>query len=342
MVSIGNIKLKYGLMLAPMAGVTDRSFRRICKRFGAEYMVSEMISSKAIVYHDSKTPEFARMTDSERPMAIQIFGSEPETMAQAALWLTDRFSPEAIDINMGCPVRKIVGSGDGSALMREPEKAAAVAGAVVDALRGRIPVTAKIRTGFDSEHKNAVEVAKLLESVGVSLICVHGRTREQFYAPPVDTETIAAVKSAVSIPVIANGGIYSAEDARNMLKKTRCDGIMLGQGVFGNPWLFDEIICSFEGRRYSPPPLDERIALAKEHTEMLIEDKGEYTGIREARKHLGRYLTGMRGAAAMRCRINLAETKEIIFGLLDELARSIHEYEETAYEKQSKAARFEE
>lgn len=219
MVSIGNIKLKYGLMLAPMAGVTDRSFRRICKRFGAEYMVSEMISSKAIIYHDTKTPELARMTESEHPMALQIFGSEPDIMAQAALWLTDNFSPEAIDINMGCPVKKIVGSGDGSALMRNPEKAAAVAGSVVEALGGKVPVTVKIRTGFDSEHKNAVEVAKLLEGVGVSLLCVHGRTRKQFYAPPVDIDTIAAVKSAVGIPVIANGGIYSAEDARNMLER---------------------------------------------------------------------------------------------------------------------------
>ena len=335
MVSIGNIKLKYGLMLAPMAGVTDRSFRRICKRFGAEYMVSEMISSKAIIYHDTKTPELARMNESEHPMALQIFGSEPDIMAQAVLWLTDNFSPEAIDINMGCPVKKIVGSGDGSALMRNPEKAAAVAGAVVGALDGKVPVTVKIRTGFDSEHKNAVEVAKLLEGVGVSLLCVHGRTREQFYAPPVDIDTIAAVKSAVGIPVIANGGIYSAEDARNMLDRTHCDGIMLGQGVCGNPWLFDEIISSFEGRPFSPPSVDGRIALAKEHTEMLIEDKGEFTGIREARKHLGWYLAGMRGAAVMRHRINLAETKETIFALLDELVCSIHEYEKSAPENRA-------
>lgn len=319
MIEIGNIKLEYGLMLAPMAGVTDRSFRGICKRFGAEYMVSEMISAKAIIYHDEKTPELARMTEHERPMALQLFGSEPQTMAEAAVWLLDNFEPEAIDINMGCPVRKIVGSGDGSALMRDPKKAEAVARAVVFAVGDRVPVTVKIRTGFTSETKNAVPFAQMLEAAGVAAICVHGRTREQLYAPPIDFDTIAAVKNAVSVPVIANGGIYSASDALEMKRRTGCEGIMLGQGVCGNPWLFAEIRAAFEGRDYTSPTVSEKIAMAKEHTELLISDKGDFTGIREARKHLAWYIKGLRGAAAVRDRINHADTKERIFEMLDEL-----------------------
>ena len=316
---IGNIVLKNGLLLAPMAGVTDSTFRRICKSFGAEYMVSEMISAKAIVYHDSRTPELAKMSSAERPMALQIFGSDPAVMAEAAAWLYDNFHPDAIDINMGCPVRKIAGNGDGSALMKSPERAEKIVSSVVEAVGAEIPVTVKIRTGFNSDTVNAVPFSVMLEQAGASAICVHGRTREQMYAPPVDLNTIADVKKAVSIPVIGNGGIYSGADARRMFEYTGCDAVMIGQGACGNPWIFEEITAYLEGRRYISPQIHDRIGLAKKHTEMLIADKGLNVGIRESRKHISWYIKGIPGAAKIRDLINRAESQENVFSLLDEL-----------------------
>ncbi len=316
---IGNIVLKNGLVLAPMAGVTDSTFRKICKSFGAEYMVSEMISAKAIVYRDRKTPELARMSDGERPMALQIFGSDSAVMAEAASWLYNNFHPDVIDINMGCPVRKIVGNGDGSALMSEPEKAEKIVSSVVGAVGSEIPVTVKIRTGFDGSAINAVPFAAMLEQAGASAICIHGRTREQMYAPPIDLNTIAEVKKAVSVPVIGNGGIYSSFDARRMFEYTGCDAVMIGQGACGNPWIFEEITSYIEGRSYIAPKIHDRIELAKKHTEMLIADKGLHIGICESRKHISWYIKGIPGSAKIRDLINHAESTENVFSLLDEL-----------------------
>ena len=318
---IGNIILKNGLALAPMAGVTDSVFRRICKSFGAEYMVSEMISAKAIVYRDSRTPELAKMSSEERPMALQIFGSDSSVMAEAASWLYNNFHPDVIDINMGCPVRKIVGNGDGSALMKSPEKAKKIVSSVVGAVGAEIPVTVKIRTGFDSDTLNAVSFAVMLEQAGVSAICIHGRTREQMYAPPIDLNTIADVKKAVSVPVIGNGGIYSGADARRMFEHTGCDAVMIGQGACGNPWIFEEITSYIEGRSYIAPNVHDRINLAKKHTEMLIADKGLHIGICESRKHISWYIKGIPGSARIRDLINRSESKENVFSLLDELER---------------------
>lgn len=320
---IGNIVLKNGLALAPMAGVTDSVFRRICKSFGAEYMVSEMISAKAIVYRDSRTSELAKMSREERPMALQIFGSDSSVMAEAASWLYNNFHPDAIDINMGCPVKKIVGNGDGSALMKSPEKAKKIVSSVVGAVGSEIPVTVKIRTGFDSDTLNAVSFAVMLEQAGVSAICIHGRTREQMYAPPIDLNTIADVKKAVSVPVIGNGGIYSGADARRMFEYTGCDAVMVGQGACGNPWIFEEITSYIDGKSYIAPQIHDRIDLAKKHTEMLIADKGLHIGICESRKHISWYIKGIPGSARIRDLINHSESKESVFSLLDELERGV-------------------
>lgn len=320
---IGNVDIGTGLTLAPMAGVTDRTFRALCRRAGADYVVSEMISAKAIAYGDKKTPELARMGENEHPAALQLFGSDPSIMAEAAVWLCDNFSPDIIDINMGCPVRKIFSSGDGCALMRAPE----LAGRIVEAVKAAVavPVTVKIRTGIDSGHINAPELARRLEACGADGLCIHGRTREQLYAPPVDLETIAKVKAAVSIPVIGNGGIRCAGDAEEMLRRTGVDSVAVGQGACGNPWIFSEIRSSLDGAAFSAPTARERISAAKEHMRLLTEDKGEYIGLREARKHLGWYIAGMRGAAAARDRINREESREAIGALLDELVREAEE-----------------
>ena len=300
-VRIRNVDIGYGLTLAPMAGVTDRTFRMLCRRQGADYVVSEMISAKAIAYGDRKTPELARLGEDEHPAALQIFGSDPSIMAEAAAWLCDNYAPDVIDINMGCPVRKIFASGDGSALMRRPC------------------------------HINAPELARLLEASGADGLCIHGRTREQMYAPPVDLDTIAAVKSAVGIPVIGNGGIRCAADAARMMERTGVDSVAIGQGACGNPWLFAEIKAAISGKPYTAPAVSERIAAAKKHMHLLMEDKGEYIGLREARKHLGWYITGIRGAAAMRDRINREEREDAICALLDELAERAEEYAHSGY-----------
>lgn len=314
--------MKYGLMLAPMAGVTDKSFRKLCREFGAEYTVSEMISAKAIYYMDKKTDLLARFDQCERPIGLQIFGKEPEIMAYATDKLVSIYSPEVIDINMGCPVHKIVGNGEGSALMKDAELAFKIVKKVKESACSaskcdNYPVTVKIRTGYDDKHKNAVEFALALQEAGADAICVHGRTRKQMYAPPVDFETIARVKDALKIPVIGNGGVFSAADALNMFERTRCDGIMVGQGALGNPWIFKEILSAMSGIEYNFPSKSEKMAMAKRHMKMLVEDKGEFTGIREARKHISWYLSGFRDAALTRDMINRTDDLESVFELLD-------------------------
>ncbi len=318
---IGNIVLPYGLLLAPMAGVTDIAFRSICQAHGAEYLVSEMISAKAVCYHDKKTFQLAKFPSHQHPIAIQLFGSEPETMAQAVqLLLKGGISPDAIDINMGCPVRKIVGNGEGSALMKTP----LLAGKIVEAVKKAtdLPVTVKCRTGIDDEHKNVVEFAKTLESAGADVICVHGRTRAQMYQNPVDIDSIARVKDSVSIPVIANGGIFSSKDAMQMIEKTNCDGLAIARGAYGNPFLFSQIRDAMDGKEVTMPTLQKRLQVAKEHFALLRKEKGETVGIREARRQISLYFHGINGAASIRDAFFRAENEtdfETVFSRIENM-----------------------
>lgn len=335
MLKFKNVELKHGVMLAPMAGATDYAFRKICKEHGAEYLVSEMVCAKALCYEQkikksieaspSKTAPLAAIRDGELPMAIQIFGSEPELMAQAARMIaqcsyrgcTSRHAPSAIDINMGCPVHKVVSNGEGSALLKNPALASKIVEAV--ALAVDIPVTVKIRIGWDKSSINAVEMAKRLEAAGASLICVHARTREQQYAPFADWSYIESVKGAVDIPVIGNGDIFEAADAQRMMDQTGVDGVMIGRGALGNPWIFENTIRLFEGGEERIISQNEVIETALDHLALMIESKGERAGIAESRKHLGWYMKGIRGAAELRNRINTAEHIDEIRAILNGL-----------------------
>ena len=330
-VKIGNVELKNGLFLAPMAGVTDKSFRRLCRRFGAEYTVSEMVSAKALCYEqmskkasaDTPTASLCEIHGEDAPIAIQLFGSEPEFIAEAARLIESReyksckadIAPSAIDINMGCPVRKITSNGEGSALMKNPELAARIVEATVKATS--LPVTVKIRSGWDSESINAPEMAKMLEAAGASVICVHARTKEQLYFPGIDLSVIKRVKESVKIPVIGNGDIYSAADAKKMIAETGCDGLMIGRGAEGNPWIFAQISSALEGREYVAPTLSERFLTAREHLYLMLEDKGERVGLAEAKKHMAWYLAGINGAAKARDAIMRAASAEEIVEIFD-------------------------
>ena len=331
--SIGETVLANGLMLAPMAGVTDAPCRAICRAHGADYTVTEMISAKALWYHDKKTAVLARISADEMPCAVQIFGSEPEIMAYAAKVLSAPDTPctripAAIDINMGCPMPKIVNNGEGSALMKNP----VLAGKIIEAVRAatHLPVTVKIRAGWDSSSKNCVEVAKIAASLGVACIVVHGRTRAQLYAPPVDLDSITAVRQAVdaSVPVVGNGDIYCAADARHMRQTTECDGVMIARGVYGNPWIFDEIIADMAGTSYTPPTAYERLSTAMEHLHLLIAQKGDYIGVQEGRKHLAWYTKGFPGSASLRAEIMKAATPEEMSALLTPFLETLKEREE--------------
>lgn len=314
---IRNINFENGVFLAPMAGVADRAFRHMCKKYGADGVVTEMISSKATVFEDKKTKELARIDDFERPCALQLFGSEPETMARAAS-LCMEFSPDIIDINMGCPVHKVVSSGDGSALMKNPALAYEIMKAVVDAVGEKIPVTVKIRRGFDKDHINAVEIALLAQKAGVDAVFVHARTREQMYAPPCEYSTIKDVKEAVSIPVIGNGDIYCAQDAARMISETGCDGVMIGRGALGNPYLFAQVKHYLKtGETLAFQSAKDKLEDIKEHMSLLVADKGEAVAAAECRKHLAWYIKGVRGAAALRDEINRTENVEKTIRLIE-------------------------
>ncbi|MBQ8448634.1 MAG: tRNA dihydrouridine synthase DusB [Clostridia bacterium] len=315
------------VMLAPMAGEGDYTFRASCKKFGADYLVSEMISAKAICYNDKKTPMLAKIRTEEMPIALQLFGSEPEYMARAASFLIEEAEKAgtpcaAIDINMGCPVQKVVKNGEGSALMKNPLIAGKIISAVKNAC-GETPVTVKMRLGWDAANINVEEMAKIAEESGASAVCIHARTREQLYSPGVDISHIARVKATLSIPVIGNGDIFSAEDALHMFRETGCDAVAVARGALGNPYIFEEIKAELEGKSYTPPTPRERIEEALRETKMRIEDKGEYTGLRESRTHIAHFTKSLKGSAAIRGKINFlntfGEVEEVLLAYADAL-----------------------
>ena len=323
--NIKSINIPHGLCLAPLAGVSDRAFRIISRAHGAEYLCSEMVSAAAICYGDKKTPKLCEFGEDEAPIALQLFGSRPDFVSEAARRISDGTLadyvkiPSAIDINMGCPVKKIVSNGEGSALMRDVPLAAKIVSETVKVTN--LPVTVKIRAGFDESTKNAPEMAKALEAAGASMICVHGRTRAQMYSGSADLDIIAKVKEAVKIPVVGNGDIFSAEAAKRMLSETGCDGIMIARGAMGNPWIFDELLAYFENRKYIPPTVKETIDEAVHHLDLMCEFKEEQFAIPEARKIMTYYIHDVRGASAARGKLNLAATKDemkdILYSLLD-------------------------
>lgn len=325
---IGNIKLEAPLVLAPMAGITDLPFRLICRRLGCAMTVSEMVSAKGLLYKNVKTTEMLRIDNGERPTAIQLFGSVPQELAQAAK-MVEASGADMIDLNMGCPVAKIVNNGEGSALMKTPQLAYEILAAMVDAVQ--IPVTVKFRVGWDDEHRNAVEIALAAEKAGVSSIAVHGRTRQQFYEGKADWNIIRQVKDAVNIPVFGNGDIFTVEDGLRMLKETGCDGLMIGRGADGNPWLFNRLKAVMSGQEDpGAPELDVRLAQAAEHLQMLIDYKGEYVSVKEMRRHISAYLKGLPHAAEFRGRFHKVDTQEQFMALLGEYADCAHEYYEHA------------
>lgn len=285
------------IFLAPMAGVTDRAFREIAVKFGAGYVVSEMISSKAISFRDKKTIQLMELSEKERPCAIQIFGDDPEIMAKAAKFAMLQ-NPDAIDINMGCPAPKVNKSGAGALLMKNPKLCFEIVNKVKKAVN--IPVTVKIRKGWDEQSVNAVEIAKVCEDAGADAITVHAKTREQMYSGKCDLEEIAKVKEAVKIPVIGNGDVTNSQNAIKMFKKTKCDYIMIGRAAIGKPFIFSEINCKLQGKEYIYPSIEEKMNTMREHITNLCEQKGEYIGMKEARRHICMYIKGLKNAANFR------------------------------------------
>ncbi len=310
--NIKGINLKYGVMLAPMAGFTDRAMRLVCHMHGAEYSVTEMVSAKAVCFGDKKTHALARIKKDEGPCAVQIFGSEPDIMAHAAEVLSSGedggVPPSAIDINMGCPVHKVYSNGEGSALMKNPDLIYKIVERVSKSID--VPCTVKMRAGIDENSKNAVECALAAEAAGAAAVTVHGRTRVEMYSGQVDEEIIKNVKSSLHIPVIANGDITSGEEALRILSYTGADGIMVGRGAIGNPFVFSEIICALSGGNYTFPTLEERVESALLQLSVAIIEKGEIIAVRESRKQAAMYIKAFRGAAGIRAEINRAETYE--------------------------------
>ncbi len=316
---IGNVELDNRLILAPMAGVTDLPFRLLCREHGVGLIGMEMVSAKAIFYNNKKTEQLLEIHPQEIPVSLQLFGSDPDIVSEMAKRIEDRpFS--VLDINMGCPVPKVVNNGEGSALMKNPK----LIGEIVrkTALAIRKPVTVKIRKGFDDDHVNAVEVAKVIEDAGGAAVTVHGRTREQYYSGDADWEIIARVKEAVSIPVIGNGDVTDAKSARRMYELTGCDGIMIARAARGNPWVFEEIRSEMEeGIRKERPSLEEMRRVILRHCDLQMEYKGEYTAVREMRKHIGWYTVGLPHSAVLRKKVNEIETMEELRNAVEELFR---------------------
>ncbi len=305
---LGNLEIKEKAALAPLAGVADRAFRELCRGYGAAYTVCEMASAKGISLGDKKSAELLSITETERPAGSQIFGNSPETMAIAAKKALE-FEPDFIDINMGCPAPKVASSGGGALLMKKPVLAAEIVKAVVEV--STVPVTVKMRSGWDDNNINAVELAKRCEAAGASAITVHGRTKVQMYAPPVNTDIIKQVKQAVSIPVIGNGDVIDGPSAAKLMEDTGCDMVMIGRGALGRPWVFSQINAYLEHEVLLPEPtVTEKMLVMLKHIEKLCEYKGERVGIREARKHAAWYTKGLHGAANYRARIGLISSVE--------------------------------
>lgn len=322
-IKIGNVTIEQTAALAPMASVADRAYRLMAKKYGAAYVVGEMASAKGLCYSDRKTAELLECTPEERPMAVQLFGDDPAYMAQAVEKVR-AYQPDIIDINMGCPVPKVVNGGAGSALMKDPIRAAEIVRAVVSA--SEVPVTVKIRKGWDDHSVNAVEFAKRMEDAGAAAIAVHGRTRQEYYGPPADWEVIAQVKQAVSVPVIGNGDVTGGKTAAEMYRQTGCDLVMVGRGSYGRPWVFREIRAYLEsGEELPPVSLEERLAVMREHVELICRYNGEYGGMRIARKHAAWYLKGLRGAAAFRKDSSSLETLEDFYRLQEKIRQAQQE-----------------
>lgn len=320
---IGNVTLPNNLILAPMAGVTDLPFRLLCKEQSAGLLCMEMVSAKAILYKNRNTESLLTIDPRENPVSLQLFGSDPEIVAGIAHQIEDR-PFDILDLNMGCPVPKIVNNGEGSALMKNPRLAGEIIEKTVKAVKK--PVTVKIRKGFDDDHVNAVEMAKIAEASGAAAVAVHGRTREQYYSGKADWDIIRQVKEAVSIPVIGNGDLLCAEDVIAMQEQTGCDGFMIGRGAQGNPWIFKQILHFFEtGEHLAKPSPEAVVQMILRHAQMMLEFKGEYIGIREIRKHAAWYTAGYPNSAKLRVAINTVETydelEELLLSGLEEEAK---------------------
>lgn len=317
---LGNLEIHGHAALAPMAGVADRAFRRLCVDHGAAYVTTEMVSAKGLCYGDRKSRELLVLDEGEHPAAIQLFGDDPEILAKAASLVMD-FHPDVIDVNMGCPAPKIAGNACGSALMRDPDLCRRIIEAMVKEVD--VPVTAKIRKGYDKQHVNAVEVAKAVEAGGAAAITVHGRTRDQMYAPPVDWDIIREVKKAVSVPVIGNGDVVDARSAAAMFEQTDCDMVAVGRAALGAPWIFTQIEAYLTHEATIPdPPVSKRLELLFRQTRMAVEHKGEKIALLQARKHAAWYMRGLQGAAKLRtqaCSIEtLADLERLCFEVMKE------------------------
>ncbi|MBE6789020.1 MAG: tRNA dihydrouridine synthase DusB [Ruminococcaceae bacterium] len=315
MIKIGKLKIS-GAALAPMAGFTDSAFRQICKKMGAGLLVSEMVSAKALCFGDKKTAELLKFCKDERPLAIQLFASDADSCSKAAQLLLPH-NPDIIDINMGCPVPKIVSSGCGSALLKNHQLAGQIVNKTVKSVS--LPVSVKIRIGWDNNSLCSAELAKVLEDNGAAFLTVHGRTRDQMYQPPVNYDAIAKVKAAVKIPVIANGDILSAEDAKKVLAQTGCDGVMIGRGALGNPFIFREIKAAEENIPYTPPTFEERMDTVRELCALEIQNKGERLAMLELRRHLPFFFKGLFGAAEIRRRLSSVENRQELENIISDI-----------------------